>query len=186
MLSGGQGSRLGFNHAKGMYDIGLPSKKTLFQIFAERIIRVNFMAATRRGNDSEKSCGRVKWYLMTSETNDAEIRDFFKSNKYFGLAEEDLFFFQQDSLPAMDLEGKVMLEAKDKVFFAPNGNGGLYLSLKSSGALEDMEKRGISLVHMVGVDNILSKLADPLFLAFAQEGGFEITGKFVAKVSPAL
>lgn len=34
LMSGGQGSRLGFNEAKGKYSIGLPSGDTIFQLFA--------------------------------------------------------------------------------------------------------------------------------------------------------
>jgi len=41
LLSGGQGSRLGFEHAKGMYNIGMPSGKSLFEYFANRILRIN-------------------------------------------------------------------------------------------------------------------------------------------------
>lgn len=40
IMSGGQGSRLGFDHPKGMFNIKAQSNKTLFEVFANRLIRL--------------------------------------------------------------------------------------------------------------------------------------------------
>lgn len=43
-MSGGQGTRLGFDHPKGMFEMGLHSKLSLFGFFAHRLIKLTKLA----------------------------------------------------------------------------------------------------------------------------------------------
>lgn len=56
---------------------------------------------------------------MTSEhTQDATL-EFFKSHNYFGLDAANIVFFEQNTLPAMTMDGKVILETKSRLSRAP-------------------------------------------------------------------
>lgn len=196
VLSGGQGTRLGFSGPKGMYNIGLPSQKTLFQLQAERLRRVCNLAAQRFPRTCDAADGpaavtaavanriSIPLYIMTSPLNDAITREFFAKNKHFGLPESDVFFFPQGTLPCMTPEGKIMLESAGRVAMAPDGNGGIYPALQRTGALDNMLARGVEHLHVFSIDNALVKVADPHFLGYCILTGADCGNKSVWKAQP--
>ncbi|XP_060533380.1 UDP-N-acetylhexosamine pyrophosphorylase-like protein 1 [Cylas formicarius] len=179
VLSGGQATRLGLPYPKGMCPVGLPSGKTLFQIQAERIRKLIKLAKQKTGQE-----GRVIWCLMTSEATDLLTDKFLKQNKYFGLPKENVKLFKQHQLPCFDFDGKIILEEKDSVALAPDGNGGLYKALKTSGLLKQLKESGIKYVHVHGVDNILVRVADPIFIGKCIKDGIDCGAKVVLKTDP--
>ena len=130
ILAGGQGSRLGFEHPKGMYNIGLPSEKSIFQILAERFLRVQMLA---HGADKlTPQVQKCKMLIMTSALNHAETEKFFKDNKYFGGEQSSFHFFSQAVIPAVDKEGKIIMKSHHELQLSPNGNGGFFEAVNTN------------------------------------------------------
>jgi UDP-N-acetylglucosamine/UDP-N-acetylgalactosamine diphosphorylase len=175
VVAGGQGSRLGFEHPKGMFPIGPVTNKSLFQIHAEKVL-----ALSRRYGKP------MPLLVMTSAATHAETETFFKEHRHFGLVADQVFFFRQGTMPALEIAtGKLILEAAGRLFMSPNGHGGTLTALADSGLLDQLRRRGISQIFYFQVDNPLLRVADPRYLGHHIAVNAEVSSKIVPKESPA-
>ena len=173
VVAGGQATRLGIDIPKGTLEITPVRNKSIFEHHAEKIRALSKRYGTR-----------LPLYIMTSETNDAATREFFEKNGYFQLDPADVYFFRQNMMPALDFDGRLILDAKDHIFTSPDGHGGSIGSLKNSGGLADMQARGIKHISYFQVDNVLIKIADPAFLGYHIGRKADISAKVAPKTGP--
>ncbi|HBC85912.1 MAG TPA: 2-alkenal reductase [Lentisphaeria bacterium] len=172
-VAGGQGTRLGYDGPKGTFQITPVKEKTLFQYFAEKIIR------TGRKYDCP-----MHWFIMTSKANDSQTREFFQKNNFFGIKPFFVHFFAQGTMPAIGMDGKVLLETKESLCLSPNGHGGTLLALKLSGSIAQMRQLGIEYISYFQVDNPLVSVADPLFIGLHFMEKSDMSGRMLAKTGP--
>ena len=173
VVAGGQGTRLGLDGPKGCIEATPVAHKPLFQLFAEQILAA-----------SERAGVAVPWYVMTSPASDVATRAYFRQHNFFGLDSSEVSFFVQGSMPAVTIDGKLMLADKGVVATSPNGHGGCLQALRDSGALDDMASRGIELISYFQVDNPLVRCVDPIFLGLHDLEQAEMSLKVVPKRGP--
>ena len=173
-MAGGQGTRLGHKGPKGTFKLDVYGKgKFLFEILADNLKEAN-----------KKFGVTIPWYIMTSKENNAEKNDFLEKNNYFGYDKNLVTIFTQSELPLVDEQGKLLISKDFRIKQASDGNGGTYSSLRASGCLADMKKRGIKWVFIGSVDNVLLKMVDITLLGMAKSKNVQIASKSVAKANP--
>lgn len=173
LLAGGMGTRLGSEAPKGMYNIGVTRELYIFECLINNLMEVKKQAGTT-----------IPLFVMTSGKNHAATEAFFEEKGYFGYDPEYVKFFTQDMAPATDYEGRVYMEEKGRISASPNGNGGWFLSMKKSGMLDIVHRRGIKWLNVFAVDNVLQRIADPVFVGAVLEKGCASGSKVIRKVSP--
>lgn len=99
--------------------------------------------------------------------------------------------FSIGTLPCLNMDGKVLLEAPHRIAVAPDGNGGLYAATrsplvddKSQTVLSNLARRKILYIHAYCVDNCLVRVADPVFLGYSIEKQADCAAKVVPKTHP--
>ena len=132
----------------------------------------------------KKADAWVPLLVMTSEKNNEDTTKFFEENNYFGYNKDFVFFFVQEMAPSVSYDGKIYMEEKDKLSTSPNGNGGWFSSLVKAGLLDKMEQLGVEWLNVFSVDNVLQKIADPVFVGATIEAGCVCGSKVVAKANP--
>lgn len=173
LLAGGMGTRLGSEDPKGMYNIGLTKDMYIF----ERLI-CNLLEVV------EQAGQWITLFVMTSDKNhDATVR-FLTEHAFFGYRADRIHFFRQEMAPAADYEGRVYLEAKNRISTSPNGNGGWYVSMKNTGMLEVVRQEGIEWLNVFAVDNVLQRIADPVFIGAVLRENAAVGAKVVRKNAP--
>lgn len=172
-LAGGQGTRLGHSGPKGTYMLGINPDKSLFEIMCDSLKRAK-----------SKYNVYIPWYIMTSRENNDETVRFFENNNYFGYPKEWIKFFKQEELPMLQQDGKIILETRAGVKEAADGHGGIFEAMHKNNIVQDMDTKGIKWVFIGGIDNILLKMVDPLFMGVAIAKGVKLAGKSIVKSNP--
>ena len=173
LLAGGQGTRLGFDKPKGMFNIGVEKELYIFQCLFNNIMDVVNLAGAW-----------IPLYIMTSEKNHNDTVEFLESKNYFGYNKGYVRFFIQDMAPSVDFNGKIYMESKERISISPNGNGGWFSSLVRAGLLDEIKSKGVEWINVFAVDNVLQRIADPGFIGAVIGSGLQSGSKVVSKAAP--
>ncbi len=186
VVAGGQGTRLDFPHAKGIYPIGPLSEATLFQIHIERIRAM-----------AKKYGTRIPFCIQTSPATHQETIDFLKKNDNFGLNSDDVLIFCQGTMPSVDFDsGKLLLSDKSQIARSPDGHGGMLAAInapqpdsplptvREKGILTEMKNRGIEEFFYFQIDNPIVDICSPEFIGYHVLSGSEFATQVIRKQNP--
>ena len=170
LVAGGQGTRLGLHGPKGCFEFGPVTRRTLFEVHAQKIhvLRKKFSAS-------------VPWLVMTSDANDDDTKKFFAQHDYFGLGQDSVRIFKQANMPAVSRDGKILLQSPGEIGLSPNGHGGSIKALYDSGSIAWLKNQGIDTLFYFQVDNALTKIGDPAFIGFHVKAKAEMSTKVLKK-----
>jgi len=86
--------------------------------------------------------------------------------------------------PAMDANGRIVLDRPDHLFMSPDGHGGILAAMRRRGVLDDMAARGLTTLFYFQVDNPLVEIADPVFIGLHNLRSADMSVKVCPKRDP--
>lgn len=165
LMAGGQGTRLQHDGPKGTFEFDGVS---LFEMQARQIKAFN-----------EKLNAKIPWVIMTSDINHEATITFFKQHDYFNLNQEDVHFFIQPNIVALSESGELLLNEDKQLLMTPNGNGGIFEALQTSGINQLLKEKGVTHIYMNNIDNVLVKVLDPVLCGYAIDSNADVTTKTI-------
>ncbi|TDM40689.1 uridylyltransferase [Macrococcoides goetzii] len=166
LMAGGQGTRLEHPGPKGTFEF---DGKSLFEFQAEQIIAYN-----------EAYSINIPWTIMTSDINHEETLAYFEAHHYFGMSKENITFFKQPNIVALSESGELLLNKEQSLLTTPNGNGGIFEALNTSGVNKNLKDKGVEYLYINNIDNVLVKVLDPILCGLAVDSQSDVTTKTIA------
>jgi UDP-N-acetylglucosamine/UDP-N-acetylgalactosamine diphosphorylase len=170
VVAGGQGTRLGHATPKALLPVGPLSGKPLLQWHAEKVL--HWSRAVRRP---------VPFVVLVSDATARTTEDFLRWHGWFGLDPTWVRLVRQRSLPAVDDDGRILLERRWRIALAPNGHGGVTTALRESRLLDLLADHGVRTLAYCQVDNPLVRTLDPMFVGMHVARGAQFSSKSVVR-----
>ena len=166
ILAGGHGSRFSYPQPKGTFPITPIKKKSLFQLFSEKV---------RAAQNHYEAF--LPTAFMFSNENEEECKTFFEKHDHFDLVPPP-FSFTQSTLELLN---------EDKTpagIHACDGNGSFFYNFYHTGLWEMWYDFDIKYVTVLQIDNPLSLPFDEEFIGLHHNQARDITLKAVKKNAP--
>ena len=152
LMAGGAGERLGFTDIKGAFRLHQELDSALFDFHFQKIL-----------------AARNTWgvntpvLVMVSAKTRTRTEELLREKRWYGLAPDSVWLMTQGQLPATDTSGQLLMDSADTVLSYPDGHGGIYRALETSGYLARLRAAGVEDIFVFQVDNPLIPIFDPAF-----------------------
>ena len=164
-------------------DIGLPSTKSLLQIFAERIRRIQKLSIEALSGPGSGVMHLLQWCIMASSpAQEAALKSTLESHSYYGLDPEQVtVFYPGDlSVPLLNEDGKIVMESPYKTAKVQGGSGEIFRALSQSSVASQLNRAGVRCIDCHAVDdNLLARACDPTFIGYCHSIGLDCAAKVV-------